>query len=166
MDDADEVFDVVDSEDRVIGQAPRREVHEKSLLHRVVHILVFNPEGLLFLQKRALTKDENPGLWDTSAAGHVAAGEDYSGTARRELQEELGIVEPLEHVMKIRACPDTLWEHVNVYTCSTTREIVINPEEISEGRFWSVNDILAALGSDPEEFTPSFRLIFEEYIKK
>ena len=71
MDDSSELFDVVDSENRVIGQATRGEVHAKGLLHRSVHIWVFNSRGELFLQKRAMTKDENPGYWDSSAAGHL-----------------------------------------------------------------------------------------------
>ena len=77
MDDPSELFDVVDSEDRVIGQATRREVHTKGLFHRSVHIWVFNSRGELFLQKRVMTKDENPGYWDSSAAGHLNAGEGY-----------------------------------------------------------------------------------------
>ena len=64
MDDSSELFDVVDSEDRVTGQATRGGVHAQGLLHRSVHILVFNSQGELFLQKRAMTKDENPGYWD------------------------------------------------------------------------------------------------------
>ena len=91
MSDQMEMYDVVDSLDRVIGTATRREIHQKGLLHRSVHILVFNSKGELYLQKRSLNKDENPGYWDTSAAGHVNAGEDYMTSAHRELEEELGI---------------------------------------------------------------------------
>jgi isopentenyldiphosphate isomerase len=61
------------------------------VMHRAVHILVFDESGRLFLQKRSLHKDLNPGLWDTSAADHVDAHEDYASGAARELREELGI---------------------------------------------------------------------------
>ena len=58
----DEIYDVVDMNDQVIGQATRKEIHEKNLVHRSVHTLVFDPAGNLFLQKRSLSKDENPGF--------------------------------------------------------------------------------------------------------
>ena len=90
----DELLTEVDSEDRVIGPRARGEIHRLGLRHRSVHILVFNPRGELFLQQRAASKDINPGLWDTSAAGHVDHGESYDACARRELREELGIEAP------------------------------------------------------------------------
>lgn len=89
--DPDELFDVVDADDRVIGQATRAAVHRDGLLHRSAHVFVFNSRGELFLQRRALSKDENPGVWDSSAAGHLDAGESYAEAARRELLEELGL---------------------------------------------------------------------------
>ena len=112
MDDSRELLDVVDSKDRVIGQATRGKVHAQGLLHRSVHILVFNSTGDMFLQKRAMTKDENPGYWDTSSAGHVNAGEDYLACAHRELMEELGITGKLQFFMKFSASPETFLEHV------------------------------------------------------
>jgi isopentenyl-diphosphate Delta-isomerase len=87
----DELFDVVDEQDRVIGQATRREVHAKGLKHRAVHVLVFNGQGQVFLHKRSMLKDSAPGLWGASCAGHLDAGENYDQAALRELKEELGI---------------------------------------------------------------------------
>jgi isopentenyldiphosphate isomerase len=65
---ADELFDVVDLADRVVSQAPRREVHANNLLHRATHVLVYNPAGQFFLQRRSMTKDTFPGCWDPPAA--------------------------------------------------------------------------------------------------
>ncbi|HMJ07178.1 MAG TPA: 16S rRNA (adenine(1518)-N(6)/adenine(1519)-N(6))-dimethyltransferase RsmA, partial [Chthoniobacterales bacterium] len=70
-----EPFAVVDASDRVVGSAPRSTVHANNLLHRAVHILLFNDAGDLFLQLRSRLKDRHPGVWDSSAAGHVDAGE-------------------------------------------------------------------------------------------
>ena len=92
----------------MIRQASRDEVHQKKLMHRSVHILVFNSQVNLFLQKRSLIKDENPGLWDTSAAGHLDSGEDYLNCAKRELKEELGISCSMDEVMRIPAQLATL----------------------------------------------------------
>jgi isopentenyl-diphosphate delta-isomerase type 1 len=161
-----EIYDVVDMDDRVIGQASRKEIHQKVLIHRSVHIFVFNPEGCLFLQKRALSKDENPGFWDTSSAGHVDSGEDYLTAANRELKEELGISEPLAPFMRIKACEESYWEHVAAYTCTTRQTIIINPEEISEGRFWPLNEINDTLSKKNNPFTSTFKIIFINYLKE
>jgi len=160
VDNSGEIYDVVDHDNRVTGQATRREIHEKGLLHRSVHILVFDAGGRLFLQKRSMAKDENPGLWDTSSAGHLDSGESYAGAARRELAEELGIDEPVRLFTTLAACRETAWEHVEVYTCATRQPVVINPEEISEGRFVPLGEIELGLQEDPGRFTPTFRLIF------
>lgn len=165
MDDSSELFDVVDSENRVIGQATRGEVHAKGLLHRSVHIWVFNSRGELFLQKRAMTKDENPGYWDSSAAGHLNAGEEYRASAHRELMEELGISEELQFFMKFSASRKTHWEHVKTYLCTTDQKITINLLEISEGRFWPIPDLKESVRSHPGQFTSTFQLFFDNYFK-
>ncbi len=165
MDDSQELFDVVDSEDQVIGQATRGEVHAQGLLHRSVHILVFNSAGDMFLQKRAMTKDENPGYWDTSSAGHVNAGEDYLACAHRELMEELGITGELQFFMKFPASQETFWEHVHSFICTTDQKITINPLEISEGRFWLIPELQEARRNRSGRFTSTFHLIFDNYLK-
>ncbi|MFQ5716285.1 MAG: NUDIX domain-containing protein [Nitrospinales bacterium] len=160
----DEILDVVDMQDRVIGQGSRKEIHEKALIHRSVHILAFNSQGELFLQKRVWSKDENPGLWDSSAAGHMNSGEDYLDCARRELKEELGIAPPLKIFSRIAACQETQWEHVSAYTCVADQTPVVDPEEISEGRFWPVSEIKAALREEPERFTSTFRMLADKLL--
>src|ERR1700679_1901927 len=89
-----DVFDVVDEHDRVLHQETRDEVHRRRLLHRAVHILVFNSRGDIYAQRRSATKDTYPGRWTTSCSGHVDAGEDYNHAAFRELAEELGLELP------------------------------------------------------------------------
>ena len=87
---SEEIFDVVDERDEVVGRNTRNEVHRLGLQHRAVHVLVFNSRGEIFLQKRSMQKDRQPGLWDSSASGHLNCGEDYDACAVRELGEELG----------------------------------------------------------------------------
>src|SRR5205807_7544353 len=109
-----EIFDVVNERDEVIGRQSRSEVHRLGLMHRAVHVLVFNSRGQIFLQKRSLKKDRQPGLWDSSTSGHVDSGEDYDACAVRELREEIGLLlaTPPERQFKLAACPDTDQEHV------------------------------------------------------
>lgn len=163
MAEAEEIFDVVDENDQVVGQASRKEVHEKGLTHRSVHILVFNDQGELFLQKRSMKKDENPGYWDTSAAGHVNAGEDYEPCAHRELEEELGIKAELKEIGRFSARPETFAEHVRVYSGVTRSSITINKDEISEGRFWALEEIDRAMEEGITPFTSTFNLILSHF---
>ena len=161
-----EILDVVDTDDKVTARASRSEIHAKGWMHRSVHILVFSSVGELFLQKRSPKKDENPGLWDTSAAGHVESGEDYPESARRELREELGLNEPINEVMRLSAGPKTCWEHVRVYSCTTSQKIQINLQDISEGRFYSRTDLESTLNINPTQFTSTFQHIYRKYINK
>jgi len=165
MDEGSEIFDVVDQNDLVIGQATRREVHKNSWLHRSVHILVFNTQKDIFLQKRVLTKDENPGYWDSSVSGHVRSGEDYLTSAHRELEEELGISGSLKPFLKFPACRETFWEHMQSYLCITDQTIQINPQEIIEGRYWNLEALKVKIQENPDIFTSSFHCIFHSYVK-
>src|SRR6516162_4114684 len=114
---AEEIFDVVNERDEVIGRRPRSEVHRLGLLHRAVHVLVFNGRGEIFLQKRSMRKDRQPGLWDSSASGHVDSGEEYDTCAVREAREELGLflAQPPPRLFKLPASVETDQEHVWVY---------------------------------------------------
>ena len=163
----DEIFDVVDSQDMVIGKASRLQVHKNDLMHRSVHILVFNSTGSLFLQKRAMIKDESPGLWDSSAAGHVESGEDYISCAKRELNEELSLSDvQLDEVLSIPAQSTTFWEHVRVYKCVTDLNICINKNEISEGKYMKLSEVSALMQLNPKIHTSTFSLIYSNYINK
>src|SRR5689334_4607270 len=114
---SEEIFDVVNECDEVMDRQPRNEVHRLGLKHRAVHVLVFNSCGEVFLQKRSMKKDRQPGLWDSSASGHVDSGEDYDACAVRELREEIGLSlsKPPERFFKINACEKTDQEFVWVY---------------------------------------------------
>ena len=70
-----EILSVVDSTDSVIGEKRLDEIHLQGFAHRAVHVLVFNPKGAIFLQERGKHKVENPGMWDSSVAGHVGRRE-------------------------------------------------------------------------------------------
>ena len=115
---------------------PRREVHRLGLKHRAVHVLVFNSRGETFLQKRSMTKDREPGKWDSSTSGHVDSGEDYDACAVRELREEIGltVAKAPERLFKIAACPETDAEFVWVYRCQAEGPFQLHPDEIETRR--------------------------------
>ena len=165
MNEYDEIIDVVDYENNVVGKASRLKVHKNELMHRSAHILVFNISGDLFIQKRAMTKDESPGLWDSSAAGHVDSGEDYISCANRELKEELGLSEHrLEKVLSIPAQRKTFWEHVRVFRCITNRNICINTNEISEGKYLTLFELRVLMKLNPYMYSSTFNYIYSNYI--
>ena len=164
---SEEIFDVVNQRDEVIGQKPRSQVHREGLLHRAVHVLVFNREGKLFLQKRSMKKDCFPGTWDSSSSGHLDNGEDYDACAIRELEEELGfrVAEPPEKLFKVNACQQTGQEFVWVYECSGEGPFQLHPEEISEGGWFDAAELDDWVRRSPSDFAPAFLLIWGEWKK-
>jgi len=163
----DELFDVVDLDDQVVGQAPRREVHARNLLHRATHVMIHDSAGHLFLQRRSMTKDTFPGCWDSSCSGHVDSGEDYPTAARRELGEELGWHDaslPLRPLVKLSACPETGYEFIQIFLMGPlSGPFTLHPEEITEGR-WIVPDELDILISEyPERVAGALRLLWSQH---
>lgn len=155
----DEWFDVVDEADVVTGRATRAEVHARGLLHRAVHVLLFNREGGVWLQKRSHLKDREPLKWDSSAAGHVDSGEDYETAARRELAEELGLDLPLDPCGRLEACAGTDWEFVRIYRAEWNgRALRYPPEEIDGGAFFTLDQVDRWTAARPQDFAPVFLL--------
>lgn len=160
----DEIFDVVNDRDEVIGQATRRDVHGKGLLHRAVHVLVYNSRGQVFLQKRSMAKDSAPGCWDSSCSGHLDSGEDYLPAALRELVEEIGLKIAAPHlltpVLRSAACADTGHEFVWVYRLDSEGPFVLNPLEIERGQWFAPAEVTLSLAERPKEFARSFRYLW------
>ncbi len=171
----EEIFDVVNERDEVIDRQPRSEVHRLGLKHRAVHVLVFNLRGETFLQKRSMTKDREPGKWDSSTSGHVDSGEDYDACAVRELREEIGLAvkagavatrasPPLQKLFKIAACPETDAEFVWVYRCQAEGPFRLHPDEIETGGWFAPEKILSWIAEKPEDFASAFRFIWKKLV--
>jgi isopentenyl-diphosphate delta-isomerase type 1 len=151
-----ELFDIVDDQDRVIGQAPRSQCHgNPSLIHRVAHVLVFNSQDQLLLQKRSMVKDVQPGRWDTSVGGHLEPGESYLEAAYREMNEELGIKGvPLTYLYSSKIRNDFESENVATYLALYDGKVSFPSDEIEEIGYWKAREIETALGTGL--FTPNF----------
>jgi isopentenyl-diphosphate delta-isomerase type 1 len=163
---SEEVFDVVNERDEVIGEAVRSEVHRQKLLHRAVHVLVTNGRGELFLQKRSMQKDCFPGTWDSSASGHLDRGETYDACAVRELKEELGLVVDAvpERLFKVDACPETGFEFVWVYALRHEGPFTLHPEEIESGGWFAPGEISRWMEERPGEFASGLILIWRRWL--
>jgi isopentenyldiphosphate isomerase len=162
---SEEIFDVVNERDEVVDRKPRREVHARGLLHRAIHVLVFNSRGETFLQKRSMTKDREPGKWDSSSSGHVDSGEHYDACAVRELREELGLIieKAPKRLFKIDACVETDQEFVWVYRCDAEGPFQLHPDEIEGGGWFTPEKVTRWIARQPEDFASAFRFIWKKY---
>jgi isopentenyldiphosphate isomerase len=159
----EEMVDLVDEEDHVIGRAPRREVRARNLLHREVAAIVRGPGGEVYVHRRTDTKDVFPGMYDMFVAGVVTSGESYEDAIRRELAEELGImgVEPAPLFRSRYRDSDINW-----WTCRY--EVVWGgpihhqAEEVAWGRFMPEAELIANLDQLP--FVPDGLVVFRRYL--
>jgi 16S rRNA (adenine1518-N6/adenine1519-N6)-dimethyltransferase len=133
------------------------------LRHRAVHIFIFNDRGDVFLQKRSRWKDRHPLLWDSSAAGHVDAGEEYDMAAIRELQEELGISAELKRIAKLPASDQTGQEFIWLYRASHEGPFQLAPTEIDYGAFFPPVLVAQWIATRPQEFAPGFVACWNEF---
>ena len=149
-----ELLEVFDADGGMVGLRTRGEIHQDpSLIHRSVHVMVFNRRQELFLQKRSMQKMIMPGRWDTSVGGHVDPGESYEEAAAREMEEELGIHLAETSGARLRHLHDYTWrtavetERVRSFAVAWDGAIRYNPVEIDEGRFWTEQELRDAAGS-------------------
>jgi isopentenyl-diphosphate delta-isomerase type 1 len=162
---SEEIFDIVNDRDEVIGRMPRSQVHREGHKHRAVHVFVFNRRSELFLQKRSMSKDTFPGAWDSSCSGHLDSGEEYDACAIRELREEIGLVITTapKRLFKVPACVETGMEFCWVYRLDSEGPFVLHPEEIERGDWFTPSRINELLKEKPADFASSFTLIWKEF---
>jgi isopentenyldiphosphate isomerase/intracellular septation protein A len=156
----EEWFDLVDNEGKVVGKAPRSVCHSRpGLLHPVVHLHVVNARDQIFLQKRSLRKQIQPGKWDTAVGGHVQSGEGIGPALKREAEEELSLNDfkalPLARYLWGSECESEL---VYMFVARSEGPLRLNLQEMDDGRFWSIKKIKAALGRGM--LTPNFEFEF------
>ncbi len=159
---ADELIDIVDEANNVIGTAPRKGIHKTELMHRSVHIFLVNQDGRIWLEKRAQSTDTFPGYYNSSAAGHVSKGESYLEAAKREALEELGI-EGLDLKQKhlLKASKETSNEFVAFFvTKSETKPVKHEATDTLEPYSIGEIDNMMTTGC---KFVPIFVQLFEWY---
>ena len=162
---ATELLDVVSENDEVIESLPRREIHERKLLHRAVHVFLQNKVGELYLQLRSHLKDTHPRKWDSSASGHVDPGESYLACAEREMWEEVW-VQPkgeIACVARIAASEATDQEFIEVFLAEAKGKIRVHGKEVDSGRWFSPEFIEQWIEARPEDFATGFITCFRAW---
>jgi len=158
-----EWLDIVDEVNRVIGRAPRDEVHRRGLRHRSVHLLLLDGGGRVFVQRRSPLESHRSGLVSLSAAGHVDSGERCPTAAVRELHEELGVrvdEDALERTGGLSPQPITGNEFVEIYRVISDAPLTLQAEEIADGRWSTPEELETWMRRSPEAFTEIFHAVW------
>jgi isopentenyldiphosphate isomerase/intracellular septation protein A len=152
---------LVDEQGKIVGQAPRSQVHNGSkLLHPVVHLHVLNPNKNILLQKRPMSKQIQPGKWDTAVGGHISAGETLEQALQKEAFEEIGLVGFSAKLLKVYRWESQVEaELVYLFVTFDYKNVKIQSDEVEEIRFWTKNQIEKQIGHGV--FTPNFEYEFE-----
>ena len=161
---------LVDVNDNQIGLMPKLEAHEKGVLHRAFSVFIFNNNGELMLQKRALTKYHSPGLWTNTCCSHQREGESNIYSAKRRLIEEMGFVtelyEKTSFIYKAKF-ENGLIEHEldHIIVGNYNQSPMINSFEVDSWKWMSMEDIKNNIKDQPYNYTAWFKIIFEKYYK-
>lgn len=163
MDNPKELFPIVDESGNIIGSVSRKEAHSGSMiLHPVVHLHVFDINGNIYLQKRPIWKDIQPGKWDAACGGHIDLGENVEAALKREAKEELGLydfdIKLLGSYIFESSCErELIYVHTTIYK----KEIIPNINELANGRFWSKVEIRNNMNKGV--FTPNFENEYQKF---
>lgn len=156
-----EYFPVVEPSGLVIGRSTREYCHGGAKpLHPVIHIHIIDRFSRIYLQKRSMKKDIQPGKWDTAVGGHVSYGESVVEAVYREAFEELRLMEfnPI-YIETYQFESSVEKEMVSVFAAVGTYDLTPDMDEVDEGRWWPVEEIDANIGKGV--FTPNFESEFQ-----
>lgn len=165
----EELVVLVNDKDQKIGLMPKLEAHEKGLLHRAFSVFVFNDEGQMLLQQRALHKYHTPGKWANTCCSHQRDGESSLDAGKRRLEEEMGFATDLifRRTFIYKASFDNgLTEHEfdHIMVGKYNEDPIINPEEVAAYKWMDISDILLEIELDPEKYTAWFKIIMSQHL--
>ena len=158
---ADEWFPVVEPNGLVVGRSSRKYCHSGAKpLHPVIHIHIIDRYSRIYLQKRSMKKDIQPGKWDTAVGGHVSYGESLIEAVHREASEELGFTDFNPIFIETYLFESEIEkEMINVFAAVGSYELHPDRDEVDEGRWWPVEEIDENLGKGI--FTPNLESEFK-----
>lgn len=164
----DEIVDIVNEQDVVIGKETKDFCHANHLLHRGTMVLCFKDNSFreLLLTKRSLTKKANPGKI-CAPGGHVDAGETYLEGAKREFGEEMFDNQTeqnfqMEELFKIKKDVDNDYEFITVFRTIHPGPFNIDKVEVDSWYFEDIEMVCKKVKELPEEFTGTTRLVLKK----
>lgn len=176
LDEKMEYNDVINKNDEVVGKVLHSELYNKKLPHRIVHILLFDENQKIILQKRSKHKSFCPQHWSTSVGGHVMSGESYEDAAIREFKEELGANVPIKFLFKFRYDvsdnvgddvsdndSNNFFKMISIFKANFNGPFELNPEEVESISSFSLDD-LSKMIMDGELFHPELKFLIENHI--
>jgi len=159
-----EILDIVDVNNQIIGKDLRTRIHMRGYYHRSVHIFIINSNDEIYIQKRNMEVGSYPGYYESSASGHLLSGENYDDAAKRELEEEIGIKDlKLKRLHTFPADKTSGHEFVTLYLGKYDDILKIDKKEMKSGRFMRIDDIKKNL--ETMKFTPNFKRCFRWFIE-
>lgn len=160
-------LNIIDKNGKIIKEESRKKIHKKGLLHKEIHVLIYNNKKEILFQKRSKNKDTFPNLLDISVGGHVNIGEDYLSAALREIEEETGIIAQKENLIffgKIKSkSHDNSTGMINnvlrniyaYYFSKNKKELSIEKGEATHLQFWPIQKLLNLTKKEKERFIPT-----------
>jgi isopentenyldiphosphate isomerase len=168
----DELVDVVNEKDMVIGKEWKNKCHKEGIWHRVVGVLLFNSDGKMWLQKRAKHKTFQGRNLDFSASGHMGSGDTYEEAAKRELFEELGVSVELKD-SGIKILEDYIYSEgvhvrhiIKLFIGKHDGPFEVQEEELEGIKSYSINEVKEILKKKPPVMTEGLKLVLEEYFRQ
>jgi len=159
---------LVNKNDEQIGLMPKLEAHEKAVLHRAFSVFVLNDKNEMMLQQRAQHKYHSPLLWTNTCCSHQREGETNIQAGSRRLHEEMGFkteLKELFHFIYKAPFDNGLTEHEldHVMIGYYNEEPKINPDEVENWKWMSIEEVLKDMQLHPEIYTVWFKIIFNEF---
>ncbi|MGJ8593357.1 MAG: isopentenyl-diphosphate Delta-isomerase [Aquaticitalea sp.] len=159
---------LVNEKDEQIGTMPKLEAHEKAALHRAFSVFIFNDKNELMLQQRAGHKYHSPNLWTNTCCSHQRVGESNIEAGKRRLQEEMGFMTELKDTISFiykapfdNGLTEHEFDHILVGQFDGTPKI--NPEEVSDWKWMSLETVQSDMEYNPHFYTEWFKIIFEKF---
>ena len=158
---------LVNKNDMPLGTMEKMEAHEKGALHRAFSVFVFNSDGQLMMQKRALHKYHSPGLWTNTVCSHPRVGEDVLEAGHRRIEEEMGFDCELNELFSFvykaevgQGLREHEYDHVLVGI--SDRKPVLNSEEVADWKYVDFDWLLKDVVQNPENYTVWFKIALGE----
>jgi isopentenyl-diphosphate delta-isomerase len=161
---------LVDVDDCEIGVMEKMEAHKKAVLHRAFSVFLFNPQGKMLLQQRALTKYHSGGLWTNTCCSHPRPGEILENAVARRLTEEMGITAKVSKAFQF-IYQATLANNLNEYELDHVfignydAEVRPNHLEVANFVYQSIEEVESNLQTHPEKYTVWFKIAFPKVLE-